>query len=462
MKYKRRVNSFFIMIIMLLVLLSGCRKSGEQGQAADSESVSSSSGSFDSENEDESLIVEGSSASEYDWEEEFYKGISYWAPTQWDKEEADDGASLKYLDTQSPDYFLLEYDNNTSFTSEEREDPLLYENALINGGYVDPNSSQGVAVMLGDGLAFKVTGSYSIDDISYQGIVYFIPVGDYGTIVASFMHAQDVDDESDHSCLEMVISTLKIDDESIPEDSRNLGITMLGTLPVTLVDDDNFVITATAITNEGISLNIVNNSDEKNSIMLQELSINGYMVDGAINYEYDGFDFSSSSLYLEGGKQQEVVLTAENLEEYNITDIGRVGIKFYCYDSSYNTFYDSDYLIFDTVEDYDKDSYATYEASDDIVYQDENVVITYEGITDSNACFGIRSLKNEIIDVSGKKVSVDGEFVSTSAYATVYPDTFCRMKLEKAEFTSGSEMLISFQITVNSSRYSTDNCSVNL
>ena len=451
----------FVSFLIMILVLTGCTNaSGEEEADAKASSLISE----DEEDDDieDSVPEEGTTASEYDWNEVHFNGISFWVPSEWEKDDSLGENKVIYEDTKSLDYAQFEYEINTDISKEQREDPALLGNAVSSYDYIWIGSTKGQAVMIGTRLAYRVIGTYYQDLIEYQGHVYYIPVGDFGIVTAIFMHAKGVDDQSDSSCLEMMISTLKTDDSSLPDDSKDLGITDLGTLPVTLVDAESFVVMAESVSDDGVNITIVNKSDEEKRINLEELSINGYMVDGQFVYDNGGSQFGSSSCEVEAGEKKDVLLTATDLDAYSIKYIGRVGIKFYCSDSSYNEFYDSNYVLFNTISDYDNEGYSSYEVSDEIVYQDDNVIITYEGIADGYAYYCVQNLENEVIEVSGNKISLDGEFSDASARVTVYPGTICRMKVDKVKVSAGDQMNISFTIRSNSSHYSTDNCSVNL
>ena len=124
-----------------------------------------------------------------------------------------------------------------------------------------------------------------------------------------------------------------------------------------------------------------------------------------------------------------------------------MGIKFRCLDSDYDEFFDSDYILFNADPGYDEDDYASYKLPDVIVYEDENVIIYYEGITDNSAYFSIKNLQNEIVGVSGSKVSLDGEFCESSSLAGAYPGTIDRMQIKKVQVSPGMQMVISFSIS---------------
>ena len=457
----KNAKRLFISFLIMMLSLTGCTQiSGEP--ESDNQATSLVSEDEEDDEIEDSVPEEGTTASEYDWNEVHFNGISFWVPAEWEKDDSLGENNVLYEDTKSPDYAQFEYEINTDISSEQREDPVLLEDAVLTYDYIWIGATKGQAVMIGTRLAYKVIGTYYQDQIEYQGHVYYIPVGDFGIVRATFMHAKGGDVQSDSSCLEMMISTLKTDDGSVPDDSKDLGITDLGTLPVTLVNAEGFVVKVDSVEDTVVNISIINKSDEERTISLEDLSINGYMVEGTFNYEYSGKQRSSTNCAVEAGGEKEVELTASDLDVFGLKNIGRVGIKFYCVDSDYDEFYDSDYVLFNAFEDYVAEDYATCQISDEIVYQDDTAIITYEGIADGYAYLCVQNLKNEVIDISGNKISVDGEFYDASARATVYPGTICIMKIDNVKVSSGSSMDISFTINLNSSHYSTDNCSVNL
>ena len=454
-KIKKRL---YISFLIMILVLTGCTNTSGDKEADDQAGTSSSA----YEEADDNVPEEGTTASECDWSEVEFNGISFWVPSEWELDDSLGEDILLYEDTISPDFVRFKYKVDTDISKEQRVDPALFEDAIMAYDYIWIGATRGEAVMLGSRLCYKVFGTYYQDKIAYQGHIYYIPVGDYGIVEAMFMHAKEVDDPSDGSCLEMMISSLKTDDSSLPEDSKDLGMTDLGNLPVTLVNDEGFVIRANSVTGGVVNISIINKSDEERRVSLEDLSINGYMVDGEFDYEEDGYDFSGKSCSVEAGKEMNAELTASDLDAYGITDIGRVGIKFRCLDSDYDEFFDSDYILFNADPGYDEDDYASYKLPDVIVYEDENVIIYYEGITDNSAYFSIKNLQNEIVEVSGSKVSLDGEFCESSSLAGAYPGTIDRMQIKKVQVSPGMQMVISFSISLNNSHYSTDNCSVNL
>jgi ectoine hydroxylase-related dioxygenase (phytanoyl-CoA dioxygenase family) len=114
-------------------------------------------------------------------------------------------------------------------------------------------------------------------------------------------------------------------------------------------------------------------------------------------------------------------------------------------------------------DDYEQEDYMSYEPSDDVVYQDDKIMITYESVMDNTACFMVQNLSNERFDVSGSKISIDGEYQDNMSSATVYPGNMRMMAIDDVEVESGMTMMISFSIKdSNGSRYSTDTYSVDL
>jgi hypothetical protein len=324
-------------------------------------------------------------------------------------------------------------------------------------------TKKGLPAVNGSNIVFKAIGTLYIEEDPYQALMYYYPVGDYGIVEALFMHANDVDNKSDRSCLEMAISTMEVDDESVPEDSKDLGIQDLGTLPVTLLDNDEMTLTVTGVVEDRLTVSIANKTDEELNLSLDAMSVNGYDVDGTWIYDFDGYEFDSSLYTVDAGSEDEIYLTASDLDTYNIKELGRVGIVFYYYGSDYKTRFRSDYLLFDMADDYEQEDYMSYEPSDDVVYQDDKIMITYEGVMDNTACFMVQNLSKERFDVSGSKISIDGEYQDNMSSATVYPGNMRMMAIDDVEVESGMTMMISFSIKdSNGSRYSTDTYSVDL
>lgn len=458
----RYFKKLFISFLITALGITGCSDTAgrnESGSAAGQEASSQAVEDIDSDDDNEP--EEGTTASEYDWIKKQFNGVSFWIPSTWEVEESD--SSLMICDTKSPDYVLLDYYVDMDISTEEREDPVLFDAAIFESDIFSRyDYVQSKITMIGDQCAEKVMVNYSEGDNSYQGTVYYIPVGDYGIVVASFIHVTDVDNKSDRSCLEMTISTLEIDYESLPEDSYDIGVTQLGVLPVELINNDELTMTATSVTENGISIKLVNKSENDINVSLYNLSFNGYMLDGIFIYEHSGSSIDTTIYTIDAGTENSIILTANDMDDYSIKDIGRVGMKFRYTDDNYNSIYKSDYILFDTVPDYDEEAYESYFASDEIVYQDENVIVTYEGIEDGAPCLGVKNLKNEMIEVRGSRTSIDGEYVSSSVQSDLYMGTFCILKIEGANALAGSELQIAFTIRTTGSLYGTDIYSVNL
>lgn len=466
MNNKKLLISFFIMILVL----TGCTDKKAPVEVDDAISAASGQASSDSFNsadyeEDDNMAgpKEGTSAYELDWIEIAYNGISLYIPSEWELVDYEDADMVRYQDTQSPDCIVLAYYNDPDISKEQREDAVLFGNALIDRGYMRQGTKKGVPAVNGSNIVFKAIGTLYIEEDPYQALMYYYPVGDYGIVEALFMHANDVDNKSDRSCLEMAISTMEVDDESVPEDSKDLGIQDLGTLPVILLDNDEMTLTVTGVVEDRLTVSIANKTDEELNLSLDAMSVNGYDVDGTWIYDFDGYEFDSSLYTVDAGSEDEIYLTARDLDTYNIKELGRVGVMFNYYGPDYKTRFRSDYLLLDTVDDYKQEDYVSYEPSDDVVYEDDKMIITYEGVKDGTACFMVQSLTNERFDVSGSKVSIDGEYKDNMSSATVYPGNMCMMAIDDVEVESGMTMMISFSIKdSNGSRYSTDTYSVDL
>lgn len=439
---------------------------GSSIEASDGSSydAAGSGSSDDLEASELSEPEEGTTAYELDWNKATFNGVSFYIPSEWTYEEYEDDMVV-YKDTQSPDCIFFIYYNDPDISKEARADSVLFGNELIDRGYIRDGVKTTQADVNGPNIVFKARGILYQDDAPYQSLMYYYPVGDYGIVEVLFLHSNDADNKSDRSCLEMTISTLEVDNESVPDDGRDLGIRDLGTLPVTLLDNDELTITVTGVTEDrrSLTLSVVNKTDEELDLSLDAMSVNGYDVVGSWFYGGDEYEFATIFYSVDPNSEEEIRVSAKNLDSYNIKELGRVGIMFSYHGDDYRTRFESDYLLLDAVEDYKEEDYVSYEPSDEVVYQDDKMIITYEGVTDNTACFMVQSLVNVQFDVSGSKVSVDGEYHDNKSTVTVYPGHRCMMPIDEVNVETGMNMMISFSVKdSNGSHYTTESYSVDL
>lgn len=227
--------------------------------------------------------------------------------------------------------------------------------------------------------------------------------------------------ETEDTAVQETEAAPETEDTAAPE-TENTAQSEESVVELVLLDESGIKITAKSLDKTGwlgpeLKLLIENSTDKNLTVQINNVSINGYMVDASMSED------------VAAGKKAngEITFFASSLNSCGIDTIADMEFSFHIFDEGWETYLDSEQISVHTSA---ADTYTyTYDDSGEEIYNADGIRVICKGLGDGNI-FGrgpvlmIHNDTDRTITVTDRDCSVNGFMLDPNLYAELLPGKY--------------------------------------